>query len=244
MKTMARKSRIESEVEHFSNLGHVWWGAKTIAGQRRYDNKAEVFKRICRITKKDKILEIGCGDGEFTKRLAKFGNKVIAVDATPAMIKMTSKKVNSKNVRFAVRDAENLRLKNNSFNIVCGVSILHHLDYEKALREAYRVLNKGGKIFFTEPNILNPHMFLAHKIGYLRKKMELSPYEIAFTKWQLISTLKKAGFRNITVQNYDFLHPKTPKFAIKFSETIGSILERLPLIKEISGSFIICATKF
>ncbi len=137
----------------------------------------------------------------------------------------------------------NLDFKNNSFDMVCGVSILHHLDYEKALKETYRVLKKGGKIFFTEPNIVNPHMFLAHNISFLRKRMELSPYEIAFTRWQLANVLHGVGFKNIAVKNYDFLHPKVPSWAITQAEKVGSFLEALPVVKEISGSLIVYAEK-
>ena len=48
-------------------------------------------------------------------------------------------------------DAENLKFNDNSFDLVYGSGILHHLSIEKAIIEIKRVLKKGGKAVFYEP---------------------------------------------------------------------------------------------
>src|SRR3990167_9457637 len=112
---MKKPANISLEIEHFTSLDHIWWGAKTIAGQKRYDNKAALFQKLC--TRRGRILEVGCGDGEFTKRLAKLGNKIVATDATPALIKRARKNIKTKNVTFRVCDAGKLKFIGGSFNI-------------------------------------------------------------------------------------------------------------------------------
>lgn len=236
-------SRVDKEIEHFSELSHIWWGAKTIAGQKRYDNKLELFTRLCHLRGKENILEMGCGDGEFSKRLVKLNVNVTATDVTPQVIKRAKKDIKNKRISFKVENAEKISFKNGNFNIVCGISILHHLNAYRALQEAYRVLKNGGQIFFTEPNLLNPHIWLGLHIPYLRQKMEFSPDESALTRWQVAKILKQIGFSDISVVNYDFLHPNTPPLLINFIQVLGRILEKTPIIKEFSGSLMIWAKK-
>lgn len=237
------ESRIENEIEHFSKMDHIWWGARTPAGQKRYDNKLDLLIKKAGSLKGKKVLEIGSGDGEFTRRLAKTSAEIIATDITPAVIKRGKRKLKFKNVNFYVANAEKLEYEEESFDLVCGVSILHHLNAEKALKEALRVLKSGGKIYFTEPNRINPHIYLGINIPYLREKMEFSPDEKPFLRSALKSLVKKTGFKEVEVTNYDFLHPLTPPPVIGIVEKIGALLETIPLVKEISGSFVVWAEK-
>lgn len=242
MKNLQTK-RAENEIRHFSDLEHIWWGSRTVAGQKRYDNKFIKFKGFCHPKKYHKILEIGCGDGEFTKRLKSLECEIIASDITPKVIQKAKKEIIHRNIHFLIDNAEKMRIRDSSFNIVCGVSILHHIDIEKALNEAYRILKHGGQIFFTEPNLLNPNIFLGLHIPPLRARMEFSNDETALIRWQVKRMLKSSGFKKIVVRNYDFLHPLTPKALIEIVETLGGILEKIPVVKEISGSLLIWARK-
>lgn len=232
-----------NEIKHFSNLEHIWWGVKTPTGQKRYDNKFTKLVKVCKPKKGIKILEIGAGDGEFTNRLKKLNANIIATDITPVVIKRARRNIKKKNVKFKVENAEKLSFKNESFDLVCGVSILYHLNVQRTLKEARRVLKIGGKLFFTEPNLLNPIIFLGLNIPRLREKMEYSPDETAFTRHKTEEILKKAGFKKVCVSNYDFLFPKTPVSLMPYVEKLGNILEKTPLIKEISGSLVIYAEK-
>lgn len=238
--------RTTQEISHFTNLPHVWWGARTPAGQKRYDNKALHFAKTCNIKKGLKILEVGCGDGEFTKRLARVidgESKITAIDITPKLINRAKGYIRNANLTFKVADLERLPFTDRIFDVVCGISILHHVNIKRALGEINRVLKKDGEIFFTEPNMLNPHVYLGLHIKPLRKRMECSDSETAFIRWQLLKILENARFRNIEVKNYDFLHPHTPKFLIGIVERMSQIAEKILLIKEISGSLMIYAKK-
>lgn len=57
---------------------------------------------------------------------------------------------------FMLMDAHQLDFEDNSFDVVFGAAILHHLDLEQSLREIQRVLKPGGVMFFAEPMDMNP----------------------------------------------------------------------------------------
>lgn len=241
-----KRNTVSHEIEHFTHLEHIWWGARTPAGQKRYDNKASLLLKVCTIKNGMKILEVGAGDGEFTKRLIKvFPQKVqiVATDVTPAVVKRGKKTIKNKKLTFKVDNLESMAFAKESFDIICGVSILHHVHTKKAIKEIFRVLKKDGEMFFTEPNYINPHIYLGLHIPSFRKRMEFSPDETAFKRWELEHSLRKTGFRVVKVKNIDFLHPKTPKLLIPFVEKLSTILEYIPIIKEISGTLMVYAKK-
>jgi SAM-dependent methyltransferase len=57
---------------------------------------------------------------------------------------------------FHLQDAHSLKFADNFFDVVFGCGILHHLELERALLEARRVLKPGGVFFFREPLAMNP----------------------------------------------------------------------------------------
>lgn len=246
MKRPVVSQRKQNEIKHFTKLEHIWWGALSPAGQKRYDKRFELFKQLCQPKKDTLILEIGAGDGEFTKRLGKLNSHIIATDITPAVVnkgKQYFKNKQIKNVRFSLEDAERLSLKKETVNIVCGISILHHLNYQQALKEAYRVLKPGGLLFFSEPNMFNPIIYLGLHIKFLRKRMEFSTNETALLKWKVTKILRILGYSKYKVNNYDFLYPRTPTKLITMVNGLSNILEKTFLIRDISGSLIIWARK-
>jgi len=58
--------------------------------------------------------------------------------------------------RFSLMDANNLEFADESFDMVIGSSILHHLDFVRALDEIQRVLKPQGRMLFVEPLDNNP----------------------------------------------------------------------------------------
>lgn len=59
-------------------------------------------------------------------------------------------------IKFQIMDAHSLRFPNETFDLIFGGAILHHLDIDTAMKEIHRVLKPGGTIIFDEPLIHNP----------------------------------------------------------------------------------------
>jgi SAM-dependent methyltransferase len=137
----------------------------------------------------------------------------------------------------------NLSYTNNSFDVVCGSSVLHHLDLIKSYKEIFRVLKPEGRMVFAEPNMLNPQIFIQKKIPFIKKWLGDSPDETAIIRWAAKKQLTEIGFKKVRIFPYDFLHPATPSFLITFIQAIGMIVEKIPVLKEIGGSVIIFGEK-
>lgn len=59
-------------------------------------------------------------------------------------------------VDFQLMDAHELQFPDATFDLVFGTAILHHLEFERAVKEIARVTKPGGEILFVEPLLLNP----------------------------------------------------------------------------------------
>jgi ubiquinone/menaquinone biosynthesis C-methylase UbiE len=242
--TLSRNNRLNNEIEHSKYLlasNHENWGWSTYAGQFRFTRRVSLL--IDQIPKDKKILEIGCGLGLFSSAFAERGYSVTAIDISPYFIKENRERYKNLNINFLEADAHDLKFDNNSFDYVIGCSILHHLDLKNSLAEIYRVLRPNGKVYFSEPNMLNPQIFLQKNVPFLKKISGDSPDETAYTKWHVSKTLSENKFTNIQIVPFDFLHPSTPQFFISLINSLGGFLEKTPLIKEIAGSLLINATR-
>lgn len=238
-------SNLAAEIAHSKNISQhaeCTWNWTTEAGKLRAQRRAELLVSAAGICSTDKVLELGCGTGVFTQKIFNLTKAYItAVDISPELIDLAK----SKNIpaSFLLDDAMNLKFPDESFDVVFGSSVLHHLKMGKALNEIFRVLKKGGRMVFAEPNMLNPQIFLQKNITFLKKHSGDSPDETAILRWRQSNQLITAGFKSIKIFPYDFLHPHTPVNLISFVNSIGSILEKLPFLKEIAGSVIIFGKK-
>lgn len=221
------------------------WGHASCAGQRRVLRRVQRMAELIKPNSATCVVELGCGTGIFSQELAKTGAHIIAVDISPDLLGVARTRVTAPNVNFIEGDCmllENIPGLQN-VDAVVGNSILHHLNITKVLTSIYKILKPGGVMIFSEPNMVNPQIFLQKNIPWLKKIVGDSPDETAFVRGPLAYLMADVGFTDINIDNFDFLHPATPKFAVDFLEHVGKKLEKIPLVKEISGSLFIMAKK-
>jgi len=189
------------------------------------------------------VLELGCGTGYFTQELARSGADVVAIDVSPELLEVARSNCSAPNVRYQIENAYALSYPEAVFDSVVGSSVLHHLEIAAALRNIYRVLKPGGTIYFTEPNMLNPQIAIQKNVPLIKQKLGDSPDETAFFRWPLRRLLEQTGYRDVRIDPFDFLHPKTPVPLINRVNALGRCLENIPVISEFAGSLYIRAVK-
>jgi len=242
-------SKANREKQHFNKLallkGSQWWLSNTPAQLYRLKDRALLAADFLNLKENSSILEIGCSVGDFTKVLHEVAPNIsiTAVDISDKLIGLASRRIVSSKVNFEIADVELLKYPDNSFDAVVGYAILHHLNLDKALPQIKRVLKDNGRIFFAEPNMLNPQIFLERKCKFIGKLLDVSEDETAFLRWQIKKDIVSYGFSNIKVVPFDFLYPLTPKSMISLMGRVSSCLEKIYFIKEIAGSLLITAQK-
>src|SRR5215216_2276881 len=113
------------------------------------------------------VLEYGCGPGYEALFIAKSAFSVTGIDISDTAIEQATEMARQEqidNATFRTMDAEAMDFNDESFDLICGMGILHHLDLDKSLREIARTLRPGGKAIFIEPLGHNPIINLYRKI--------------------------------------------------------------------------------
>ncbi|HKZ95046.1 MAG TPA: class I SAM-dependent methyltransferase [Candidatus Bathyarchaeia archaeon] len=118
------------------------------------------------------ILEIGCGGGQNSIVLAKWGAKPVGLDISEEQIKHARKlaKKERVNVAFYVGNMEDLSaFMDESFDIVLSSFAIDYIDdFLRAFQETFRVLRKSGLFIFA---VVHPIAHRGRVVRYGRKRM-------------------------------------------------------------------------
>jgi 2-polyprenyl-3-methyl-5-hydroxy-6-metoxy-1,4-benzoquinol methylase len=242
---MVKDERILNEIRHGEYIrkhGEEIWNWSSPAGKMRWARRCRLFTEFLG-NHKSRVLEIGCGTGLFTKELARTDNTIVAIDISEALIMKAKERVSSTNVNFIVGNACETEFKSGSFDFIVGSSALHHLDVDSALKEFARILKPGGRIMFTEPNMLNPQVALIKNVPSIKRRAGDSPDETAFFRWKIAKKFRVHNFVDVSVEPFDFMHPQMPASLLNLAERLTIILEKSPFVREIAGSLIIQCRK-
>jgi 2-polyprenyl-3-methyl-5-hydroxy-6-metoxy-1,4-benzoquinol methylase len=97
-----------------------------------------------------KILDLGAGHGAFTKKLHEMGYNVSACDIFPENFEYPEVKCEK------VDATEKFPYADNTFDIIIAVEVSEHIiDHEMFFSESSRILNPGGHLLLSTPNILS-----------------------------------------------------------------------------------------
>jgi SAM-dependent methyltransferase len=135
------------------------------------------------------LLEVGCGSGYYSEVFATLLPGRVSysgIDYSDAMIARA--RAHYPSATFEVGDATKLPYADGAFDIVFnGVSLLHIVDYQAAIREAARVAARHC-IFHTVP------VFADHHTTFLKKYAYGAPViEVVFDKQELMALCREAG---------------------------------------------------
>ena len=131
-----------------------------------------------------KMLEPGCGRGEFLKNFKDLGLDVVGVDASPEAIAF----VDGLDIKLCDIENEKLPFDDNTFDVIYSKSFIEHLYYpEKYLEEAYRVLKPKGMLLTLVPD------WESNYKTYFDDFTHRTP----FTKMALTDAYKMYGFKEV-----------------------------------------------
>lgn len=107
----------------------------------------------------ERVLEVGCGSGEFSRFASEKAREVIGIDFSQNMIlKAIDLSKDLSNISYLSEDYFQLKFPKNHFDTIVSIATAHHFSLPQFLEKAKQELKQGGKIIildlFEEENSL------------------------------------------------------------------------------------------
>lgn len=171
-----------------------------------------------------RVLEYGCGQGKYTPRLAEFGGTVTGIDLseTGMLHAQATARASGVQVEFRAMDAEAMDFPDQTFDVICGNAILHHLDLDRSLSEVARTLKADGVAIFMEPLGHNPLINLKRRMTPTLRTPDEHPLKMSDF------TTARKYFRSVDVRAFHLLSLGSVPFrrSSKFPQLVAA-LDRL-----------------
>ena len=213
-----------------------------------YNINKDFFSYIEKKATQSQILDFGCGTGLYIERTAKYNpKKIVGIDISEVSInkaKERAKKIGI-DVDYYVDNCEKTKFKNDSFDIVYGTGILHHLEFNKCLNEIHRILKSNGSLIFIEPLGTNPFINLYRKLTPNSRSKDEHPLinkDFEYIRNKFVD-MKVKYYGLLTLIFFPFYRlPDQSKF-FKFLAKLDQILFKFKIFKLLAWSVLITAKK-
>jgi ubiquinone/menaquinone biosynthesis C-methylase UbiE len=145
----------------------------------------------------DRVLDLGCGEGDFTVWLAEAGARVLGVDVAEAALRRARRRHPGVEFELAPIDGE-LPLPDASYDVVWASEVIEHVaDTGRWLSEVRRVLAPGGRLLVTTPS----HGRLRLALGGIERYSEpLGDHLHLYSARSLRGLLEKFDFDQVQVR--------------------------------------------
>jgi len=210
---------------------------------RRWE--VDFIKQVLNAEKPRLVLDYGCGGGWLSKLICRWGFEVVGIDLSKRLIKIA--KFVCREGDFVVCDAMRLPFKDDAFNFIIGISILHHLPkLSRAFSELKRVSVSHALCLFMEPNLLNPFSAFGRKFFPMEAHTKgEKPFAFGYLK----AALRLTGF---TVEKYFALFfiafpiarllkvtkMKLPPWMVKAILLFENVMEKMPFIRCLNSNIV------
>lgn len=251
--------------ERFPDLLRNWFlGSKA----RAYLSRRRYFEvtGLLRGTPKGRALDAGCGWGYNLFLLARGGMSPVGIDIVQNDF-FAARKIADANgyaADLAGADISALPFAPETFMAVAAVETFEHIfepDRAAAAREAWRVLRPGGALAISTPNyysIVEAGKRAIVRAGFLKrlfppmcypagdvKREEYHPYRYhkPAPRGEIARLLADAGFRVERARTVIFIWKNVPDRLFPLARFVESVLERLPLARELGSTLVLLARK-
>jgi SAM-dependent methyltransferase len=217
-----------------------YWQTRDPIIEDRLQWRAQTFRHIVHLLPCQTILELGCGQGLFTRQLLHVSRGENPITGVTFNSDNPRQEDLSSSVEFLNASSIPGPLAGRRFDFIIAMDILDKRNSAWVLQNVYELLNPGGQVIFYESNpwnvVLKLRQFISQFFGQNDPRKLLSRPEL----YELIS---EVGFIRIFAVFNDFVYAPLTRDLVWWLRNLSILLENAPVIKTLAGSILIHAQK-
>lgn len=200
--------------------------------------RAQAFRHLVHLLPGQSVLELGCGEGRFTRQLLRVSrgeNPITAVSFGSAPVPALPAGVEVLRAASLPGPLEGRR-----FDFVVGLDVLDRRTCAAVLHHVYELLEPGGQVVLQESNPWNPVLRLRRGLSSLAARRD--PRRL-LSRPQLYELMSDVGFVRIFAAYTDFVYaPLTPRL-VWLLRNLSIVLENAPGVRTLAGAILVHAQK-
>ncbi|ARV61774.1 glycosyl transferase family 2 [Nostocales cyanobacterium HT-58-2] len=202
--------------------------------------RAQTFRHIVHLLPGQTILELGCGEGHFTRQLLRVSREQNPITAVTFHSDNHRPKDFPAFVEFTNASSVFETLAGRSFDFIIAMDLLDERNCGWLLQKINELLKPGGQVIFYESNpwnvVLKLRRFISQLLGRKDPRRLLSRSKL----YELIS---EVGFLRVFAVHNDFVYAPLTRSLVWFLRNLSILLENTPGIQNLAGSILIHAQK-
>lgn len=225
----AADQRLQQEFNQWAAAGR---------GDEMEDHHSDITEQtlaLMNIQPSDRILDLGCGTGWASRRMARVAKtgEVVGLDVADEMLHRAEDASTAfKNIRYVWGSAEKIPAQSGQFTKVLSVeSFYYYADQDKALEELHRVMAPEGQMFILI-NLYKDNHYSMRWVSELKVPVQ------ALSEAEYIALFQKHGFRKVEARRIPDRSPSPEVYSGKWFKDA----EELKDFKRI-GALLLIATK-
>src|SRR5215472_5222728 len=211
----SRADAIRSDADHRLQQEFNQW-AEASRGDEMESHHSDITDQtlaLMDLDPSDRVLDLGCGTGWASRRLARAVNagEVVGVDVADEMLRRAERaSTGIKNVRYVWGSAEKIPAPDNYFNKVLSVeSFYYYADQGRALDEVRRVMAPGGGLFI----LINLYKDNHYSLRWVK---ELKVPVQTLSEVEYVRLLRERGFGNVAARRIPDRSPTPEQYSGKW----------------------------
>jgi len=217
-----------------------YWQKRDPISSDRLHWRAQAFRHVVHLLPDQTILELGCGQGLFTKQLLQITRGENPITAVTFNSDNSRPDDLPSSVEFLSASSIPGALEGMRFDFIIAMDLLDKRNSAWVLQNVYELLNPGGQVLFYESNpwniVLKIRQFFSQYIGQNDPRKLLNRSEL----YELISEI---GFIRVFAVFNDFVYAPLTQQLVWWLRNLSILLENAPVIKTLAGSILLHAQK-
>jgi 2-polyprenyl-3-methyl-5-hydroxy-6-metoxy-1,4-benzoquinol methylase len=134
----------------------------------------------------ERVLDIGCGDGFWSRQIAERGAEVVGIDPSEKGVARANQVNRLPGTEYRLVNAEQMDFADGSFDKVVSMCVIEHFhDEDRVLEHVARVLRPGGRLVLSADSLSNPEVTEAERAAHRQRYAVNTFYDLDLLRAKL-----------------------------------------------------------